>query len=320
LDVPHPQAENLVFCATATLAWTALCRLLGGPVLLAPGASPVAAAIVSALDATAGRLFGAPPLVDETSCVARAGARTRAFLDDVRAEIARKLGDDVAASLLDAGEAPDLFVAYALLRKVLRFATPFATSRDLSFRGTPVRSFGNWFTEEAAHLLAPRAEQVTVHHYTGPEHFTLELATLTPDDRVIVARLPPGPTFAATVASALATLRVGAAPLDAEERLEIPAIRFDVLRRFDELYGCVLGNPGFTGRALGDFRQRIDFALDEAGAVLVSEAEIEELDLADEPPRRFVCDGPFLVALQRRGAPIPYLAAWIDNAELLVPA
>jgi hypothetical protein len=35
------------------------------------------------------------------------------------------------------------------------------------------------------------------------------------------------------------------------------------------------------------------------------------------PPREFVCRSPFLVMLLRRGAPLPFLAVWVETAALL---
>jgi hypothetical protein len=63
--------------------------------------------------------------------------------------------------------------------------------------------------------------------------------------------------------------------------------------------------------------QDIRFRLDEGGVALQTEARLRGLCL---PPRDLVCNRAFLVLLLRRGSAVPYLAAWIENDEILVPA
>jgi len=57
----------------------------------------------------------------------------------------------------------------------------------------------------------------------------------------------------------------------------------------------------------------IRFCLNRSGATLRSEAKTEKSAI----PTNFFFERPFLVYLKKRGAPIPYFAMWVDNAELL---
>ena len=61
--------------------------------------------------------------------------------------------------------------------------------------------------------------------------------------------------------------------------------------------------------------QLIRFKLDEKGAMLRSEAGF---GIFGSLPK-LIFNRPFLLMLKRRDAKMPYFAAWIDNAELLVP-
>ena len=69
-----------------------------------------------------------------------------------------------------------------------------------------------------------------------------------------------------------------------------------------------------------DARQSIRFEMDEKGVKLRSASQMS-FGCAAAPSlptgRWMVFDGPFLLMLQREGAPLPYLAAWIANTELL---
>ena len=109
--------------------------------------------------------------------------------------------------------------------------------------------------------------------------------------------------------------------LDIEERLVIPLLSLFVERKYTELIGRTLLNPGFTTQFIEDATQLIRFQLDESGAILDAEAAVMTLN-GDEPPpdpRRFVFDRPFLLYLQQRQAKQPYFVMWVENPEVLVP-
>ncbi|MHB8900833.1 MAG: hypothetical protein ACYC6Y_18950 [Thermoguttaceae bacterium] len=59
----------------------------------------------------------------------------------------------------------------------------------------------------------------------------------------------------------------------------------------------------------------------EKGVRLRSESYISlgcGMTSGPESPHRMIFDKPFLVLLQRRDREVPYLAMWVENAELLV--
>lgn len=139
----------------------------------------------------------------------------------------------------------------------------------------------------------------------GPKDFVLDLPLKVPEDRLLVASIPPGETLAATFARAananFAVSRTFAAW--ALEERQMPLIHFDITWKFRTIAA------------------RYNFRLDERGATLLSESAQTALPL---PPILVARAGgpapmPILVAMMRRGARRPYFAAWLENIELLMP-
>jgi hypothetical protein len=60
-------------------------------------------------------------------------------------------------------------------------------------------------------------------------------------------------------------------------------------------------------------QQVVEFRLHRTGAELESEADLT----AGSAPTSYRFDRPFLVLMRKRGAVQPFLAVWVDGAELL---
>ncbi|AUX45322.1 uncharacterized protein SOCE26_068040 [Sorangium cellulosum] len=333
LHVDHAPDRDLVWCASLELAWRQLCAFIGGPLILRePAQEDGAAALVRALNESP----VAPEEVDPASCVAVGGLRTAEWLRQVESLLEQRFGGAGDARLLSREPEPDLLGAYAYMAKTWRFRCPFQRLHGwMRFRGVDVDSFSLGDPFAPGDTYSRLARQVIVHHHRfipdeeygrepeahePSEEFVVELVTEDPADCLVVARATPRRTLAGTVAWAVSHLREDAAAdprafLTREEKFEIPCIDFDRVRRYDELHGTRIANPGFEAQALGEVLERVRFRLDEGGATLVSEAEFRGLSL---PPRTIVCNGPFLVMVLRRGAPRPFLAIWIETPDLLV--
>jgi len=330
LETPHTKEKNIVWSAGMAIAWKELVALAGGPIVLAAPGDDAAASITRALNASPVDRS----VVDEASCVARAGFQTDGFLQEVEDEIARKFAEP-SPSQLPTRAAPDLFIAYAYLQQRMAFELPlYRTSSPLQFRGAIVESFGLWHKEPAD--WAALSRQVRVHHpcYTEADveqmtdaeydvvydEFVVELQTTRPSDRLIVALLSPGPTLGDTVARAVSMLDRHAADhpqaqLGTREKLEVPIVDVDLTRRYDELFGRRVENPRLSRQHFGEVLEHLRFRLDEGGALLQTEAVGRGLCL---PPRELICHSPFLVMVLRRDVRLPMFALWVENGDVLV--
>ena len=142
-------------------------------------------------------------------------------------------------------------------------------------------------------------------------------------EEIVLSKILPGATLDATIAQ----VRQGIADPDArhiekrlvsQESLVVPKLLVSIERQFSEITGRdVLGTGMFISAAM----QIIRFRLDETGALLESEAAIVSDDGRRTLPgrRKFIFDRPFLIYLIERDADQPYFAAWVENAELMVP-
>lgn len=314
LEQPLVDGTNALFCSTFQLAWNELRIAFGGVVRL--DGDPQLA-----LD-----LERPGPIADEmdaASCVVGGGVGAP-FLAKLDRELRQKFGDR-DDFMLPARLDPGAVLAYAYLSKDLEFATPFAVNRQagIMFRGGErVAHFGIWMEGEDK-IRNQRAKQVIVHHYGNGGAFVLELLTKTESDRLIIARIPRGPTLLDTVDAAMthanqkpgffARMR-GKTELDSSEAMRIPIIQVDLIRSFVELAGRKLvGQDAFVQEA----KQRIRMSLDEKGAILRS-AGVIVTPRGGPPPRRFICDQPFLVVMIRKCQRYPYFALWLEDPELFI--
>ncbi len=319
MEAPLAGGKNVLWCGTLQLAWNAACDLLGGDIQLR-GAEPLAAALNK-------RALTAADL-DASSYVALAGRLQEGILSRIKDELASRFKGAATprlASLGGGAARPQDIVTYAYLFKNLSFETPFERLRPLVFNGeTEVACFG---FERGKAAAAKMRSQALIHDYRGPDDFVIEIKTKSSQDRLILAKTPPGATLAEIIA-AVHKRAAGDAPLGADvgDTLIIPKAGFDVTRRYAELEGkpIVLGGRSSpSDLMLAGALQNIRFQMDEKGVVLRSEARMTLACGGPPSPRPthvMIFDKPFLVMLQRRGSAAPYYAWWVANAQLLVRA
>lgn len=97
------------------------------------------------------------------------------------------------------------------------------------------------------------------------------------------------------------------------DSLTVPVLRHDHTGEFKSLAGPVVTVGRLSGQSIGWVRQRVRLELDRTGVQLDSEAAGGLFGGG----REFDFNRPFLVLLMRKGAPRPYLAAWIGNKEFM---
>lgn len=335
LDAAHERGRDLVWCAALPLAWEALRAVLGGAVRLRNAPQPAgAAALVATLEAQR----PASGAVDPAAFLASAGVDDAQWAERIERELHARFGADVDAPLLPAPAERGLLTAYAYLSKAWSLPTPLCRTYGwFRFAGVACDSFGLWDSDPPSPRFEARAAEIVVHHHRPirddeyaheptnddpTEEWVVELLPEDRSDRVLVARCIPGATLAATVAwvwghAQRAPTDLERPALDRRERLEVPCLDFDLSSNLPEIRGALLEHAVEGADVLGEVRQRVRFRLDEGGARVTADARIGGLSL---PPRILVCDGPFLVLVQRRGAQLPTLAAWVATPALVVRA
>lgn len=333
LSAAHEPGTNLVWSAAVSLAWRELQVLAGGPIRLDLDAGDITnAAAAAALVAELNDNRVDSTVVDPKSCVARAGRQTLAFLDEVRAELRRKV-PGAAPRLLPTGDAPDRFIAWAYLQHHLPFEVPFfLPGWRLHFRGSYVACFGVPFVRDRAEW-EKRARQLRIHHpcYTeeevagmAPEDWdakydrcVVELHSRRSDVRLVLAMIPPAARLGDTVQRAMRLVDQHPedhphARLGFEEQFAAPILDIDLVREWAELRGRAIASGSLAGHRFGEVVGATRFRLDEGGASMTAEWLSRGLSL---PPRELLFSRPFLVMILRRGQTMPMFALWVENTS-----
>jgi hypothetical protein len=117
------------------------------------------------------------------------------------------------------------------------------------------------------------------------------------------------------------------ARLHEDDDVRIPLLTLETKTNFEQR----LAGDRFYGKPDDPWRlykaeQRVKFMLNEKGAKVRAEVEMEAMPLSAAPPppppppvipRVFRYDRPFFVFLWRRDSEWPYFGAWIGNAEVM---
>lgn len=310
--------RNVLWCGSFQLAWNEACVLLGEDLHFEPEA---------AMTAVLNKKQFTEQDIDEESYAAVAGFVKDDVFTKIQQELDDKFKGKAAPRYIPPQELtprPQDIVAYAYMFKNLEFAVPFERIEEpLTFGKDKTSCFGveEEFKEEHAEML----EQFEILDYRDENDFIIEFKTKSEKDRVILAKIEPQSTLAATI-EAVEKRAAAAPPLQPQfgDVLKVPKLNFDVTRRYDELENkrLVVNNPKiapdlFVASAV----QNVRFQLDEKGVRLKSESHISMKCAAPpHPPAKHIMifDKPFLLMLQRNDAQTPCFALWVDNAELLM--
>jgi len=311
LGAPIEKDRNLLYCATAQLAWNELCKLAGGPVKLS--GNPPAAAALNRREVTRADL-------DEASLVAVAGFGGPALAKKIRAEIAAKQAITAAPRQLGPIDAlpPGELAAYCLLAKGLPFEWAFDRQYGMAFAGEQVQNWGIHQYTDSEEREKKAAAQLHLYDYKSKDDFILEIDTRSKSDQLILAKVPPAPTLKKLVEAVSARMAASKPEtgMDNLANMEVPIIDFDVAHDFAELSGKRITAPGSkaNGKQLAVARQAVRFRLDERGVTLFGEMVIVTC-ISEQ--RDFIFDEPFLVMIRKRNSKLPYFALWVANGELL---
>jgi hypothetical protein len=108
-----------------------------------------------------------------------------------------------------------------------------------------------------------------------------------------------------------------------EDELIIPKFNFNIETNYSTLERTHFnaGNQIFT---IEKAWQRTAFILDESGAEIESEAEMDavaeaaEEEVEEPKPKKMIFDKEFLILLKRKDSDHPYFGLWTSNTELMI--
>lgn len=327
LDTPMPRGKNVIWCASFQLAWQEMSqKVMGEPQRVAN--AQVVCDRLNAINLPASDL-------PADSCYVAAGKGSEGIMQTVQSEMQRRF-PSVKPALPEV--APDELLAYAYLKADVGFNVPYCVREggevftDSAGRKTKVSAFGFLRVDEheVTDTNSKLAAQVRVLYETpaNPDtgerpkfEFVMDLDYNSDPNQVLVARIEHKESLAETLKhlkSLCDQYETKESPQqpNPDEVLFVPNVFYRIDHHFAELEGAdkVLLNGKYKGYWIKRAWQTVEFKLDRSGASVASEAG--EL-AASAPPRDFTCDRPFLIVMQKRGAPNPFFVMWVDNAELL---
>ena len=108
-----------------------------------------------------------------------------------------------------------------------------------------------------------------------------------------------------------------------DDELTVPNIKFDVLKKYNELIGKTFNSNEGVTREISDALQTIRFEIDNEGGKIKSEAIIAvkmSAIILPREKRNFSYDDTFYLMLRENGKNKPYFMVRVDNIELFQEA
>ena len=224
----------------------------------------------------------------------------------------------------------DFIKVSAEFKKSLPFELKLQSfDNELTFEGQKVSSFGvNGYDSDE------QLKIVNITYYKNDNNFLLKLLPKDTEHEIILFMTEQRFNSMADLTKEIETLtEIGNAEkrnkktdwkysFNEEDVVIIPMLNFNIETNFSTLEGS-----GFKTKEqylqIERAWQRTAFVLDESGAEIESEAEIEMVtsdmpEAYEKPqPKRMIVDKPFLILLKRTDSINPYFGLWTTNTELM---
>ncbi|MEZ7890941.1 MAG: serpin family protein [Candidatus Wallbacteria bacterium] len=309
------KGKNLVYCSTFQMAWSILCNDIMKGALELSG-SPDTAKVLNGI-------IKLKSCVSDSAATCMTGYGKDKIVEKINKALKDKFGEEAPVVQEKLGDLD--IIAYAYLYKNLMFNKEFESIEEpLFFSGgtneADVMTFGikKVSAKNGTHEMLKK--QVTILYDEANKGFILRLASKSINDEIIISTIPVNETLQKTYESIQdAIAKSKPFKLEANDKLQIPKIEFDILHYYRELMNKKVMNKGFEGYTLTKALQGIKFKLNEKGAVLKSEAKIVlTRNHSGEKGKNFIINGPFIIFLKEKSADRPYFMTYVDNAELLI--
>lgn len=200
----------------------------------------------------------------------------------------------------------------------------------LTFNGEKVSSFGVKGYDSNEQL-----KTVKIIYYKNDNNFIIKLLPKDKEHEIILFKTEQGFNSIAEMTLEIEKLtEIGKAEIkkeninwkyyyDVEDIVIIPKFSFNIQTNYKTIEGTSFASNGENYDIIKAW-QRTAFILDESGAEIESEAEIEyateeiEEEYEKPKPKKMIFDKPFLILLKRTDAKNPYFGLWTTNTELMI--
>ncbi len=217
---------------------------------------------------------------------------------------------------IDWEEKGEEYIFYSMLYRKFEYLKEFDKIENGTFKDrNDVESFG--LVDSTDNSVG---NQIDVLYYKSNDDFAILINTKDGDE-VIFNKNPKGKNFKEIYDNMIKKSEKfdGKTRFSDIDRFMAPKIKFNELRKYNEL----INKKFITARGeileISEAMQTIQFALDEKGGEIKSEAVITTLKSAmiiEDEPRDFYLDDTFVLFLKEEDKDFPYFAAKIDDISL----
>jgi hypothetical protein len=224
----------------------------------------------------------------------------------------------------------DIITARAEFNKALPFELKLQSfKKKLIFEGQKVSSFGVNGYDNYEQLKI-----VKIIYYKNDNNFIIKLLPKDKEHEIILFKTDQSFNSIAEMTTEIEKLtKIGKTEIknekinwkyfyNEEDVVVIPKFNFNIETNYSTLEGKKF-NANKQEFQIERAWQRTAFILDESGAEIESEAEIEvaieemEEEYEIPKPKKMIFDKPFLILLKRTDAKNPYFGLWTTNTELM---
>ncbi|MBN2071583.1 MAG: hypothetical protein JW814_09025 [Candidatus Krumholzibacteriota bacterium] len=314
LDNDFEPGKAVLFCATFQIAWDRMATEIVGEKIVLDRQIEMA----DLLNSVTGESFG----LNERDFLVMTGYGADDIVGKSNRELRVRFGGN-APIIESRYNDDDGILAYAFLSKMLKFRVPFQEyERPMKFSGSAgsmeVHAFG--ISPGAQGGSADLRSQVEILEYSPKGEMIIRLETDDPEEELVLASVEPEESLIKTYEKIARKVSAASPELIGEKDiLLVPIVDFSTECSFKPLLGRYLRNEGFREYFIAEARQDVRFRLDSSGVQLESEG-VFFLKKGGGEGRSIIFSRPFLLYLKRKGAELPYLAVWVDGAEVMAAA
>ncbi len=258
-------------------------------------------------------------MLNESSYYTSYGEVSPQAREKIRRGIKEKFNE--TSSLVDNSDwsaAPGKLYAYAMLKKVFKFLTPFDELKQAPFNeSSELFSYFGIDNESNKKLY----KNVKVLFYNSENDYGVQLLTKE-NDIVYLYRVDNPTYFSSSYKKMLAQTKnyKGDRTFQSVDTLKVPNLKIKEKRGYPELCDRQIKGSGFY---FSSALETIELEFDKEGGKVKSEALLTSdngIMIQQEPkkPRHFNFDKPFILFLVDEGKTDPYLAFYVTNLNSLL--
>lgn len=210
---------------------------------------------------------------------------------------------------------PNGLIGHSFLKKNINFYSRLEDDfHDFTFKDSiHVKCFGL----DGGWANPTYKKQLKIHDYIDEDNFIFQMGCKDSIDEIYFAKVPSEGNLLDTYNMVMERVKKDSIQLiDEFDQLQIPYLKFDIIKDFENLIDVRLANPNYNQLEFTEFSQRISFDLNKDGIKIESTADFfMDFGISEVEPLIYSFDQPFLIIVKRKGKRMPYFLYWVQNSD-----